>query len=70
MVINGELVPTEYYVMAKRVQMPVLVFCLPIDEKRIDANHKLIKEPDKIAIIHLLVAGSACIGSRVHAEPL
>ena len=40
-IINGELVPTEYYEMAKRVQMPAMMFCLRIDQKLIDRNRQL-----------------------------
>ena len=40
MIINGELVPTEHYEMAERVQMPTMVFCLRIDQKMIDSNHQ------------------------------
>ena len=41
LVINGELVPTSYYELAKQVQMPVMVFCHEIDQELIDANHQL-----------------------------
>ena len=41
LIVNGELVPTRYYELAKRVQMPVMVFCLQIDQKLIDRNHQL-----------------------------
>ena len=40
-IVNGELVPTEHYEMAERVQMPAMLFCLRIDEKLIDRNHQL-----------------------------
>ena len=41
LIVNGELVPTEYYEQTRRVQMPALVFCRRIDEKLIDPNHQL-----------------------------
>ena len=41
MIINGELLPTQYYEMAERIQMPAMVFCLRIDQKIIDRNHPL-----------------------------
>ena len=41
LIVNGELVPTEYYELAKRVQMPELMFCLRIDKNLIDPNHHL-----------------------------
>ena len=40
-IVNGELVPTEYYEQTRRVQMPSLVFCFSIDQKLIDTNHQL-----------------------------
>ena len=40
-IVKGELVPTEHYELAKRVQMPVIVFCFRIDENLIDPNHQL-----------------------------
>ena len=40
-IINGELVPTEHFEMAKRVQVPTMVFCFRINQKLIDSNHKL-----------------------------
>ena len=39
--INGQLSYNQVYEIKKRVQMPVLVFCHPIDENLIDKNHKL-----------------------------
>ena len=39
--INEELSCSPNYEIANRVRMPVLVFCLPIDEKLIDRNHEL-----------------------------
>ena len=44
--INGQLTYNQVYEIAERVQMPVLVFCHPIeenliDENLIDKNHKL-----------------------------
>lgn len=41
LVISGELVPTEHYELAKRIEMPVMMFCRQIDKKLIDANHRL-----------------------------
>ena len=38
--INGELIYDLYYEVAKRVQMPIMVFCFPIHRK-IDKNDKL-----------------------------
>ena len=40
-IVNGELVPTEHYEMAERVQMPAMVFCLRIDQNLLDRNHQL-----------------------------
>ena len=40
-IVNGELVPTEYYELARQAQMPSLVFCFSIDQKLIDADHRL-----------------------------
>ena len=40
-IVNGELVPTEHYEMAERVQMPTMSFCLRINQKRFDRNHLL-----------------------------
>ena len=39
--INEKLTYNPDYEIANRVRMPVLVFCLPIDEKLIDKNHQL-----------------------------
>ena len=41
MIVNGELVPIEHYELAKRVQMPAVVFCLRIDQTLIDRNRPL-----------------------------
>ena len=41
LVASGRLVPTRYYELSKRVQMPVIMFCLRIDPKLIDRNHQL-----------------------------
>ena len=41
LVIRGELVATQHYELTKRVQMPVMVFCLQIDQKLVDRNHQL-----------------------------
>ena len=40
-IVNGELVPTEHYEVAKQIQMPVVVFCIQIDQSLIDRNHRL-----------------------------
>ena len=40
-IVNGDLIPTEHYELAERVQMPAMVFCLRIDQKLIDRNHPL-----------------------------
>ena len=40
-IVNGELMPTEHYELAERVQMPAMVFCLRIDQKLVDRNHQL-----------------------------
>ena len=39
--INGDLSYSPDYEIVNRVRMPVLVFCFPIEEKLIDANHQL-----------------------------
>ena len=41
MSIKGELTYSPNYEIAKQVRMPVMVFCLPIDKKLIDKNHRL-----------------------------
>ena len=41
LVIKGELVPTSYYELVKRVQMPKIIFCLNYDTSSIDENHQL-----------------------------
>ena len=40
-IVNGELIPTEHYERAERIQMPAVVFCLRIDQKLVDRNHPL-----------------------------
>ena len=40
-IVNGELVLTEHYEMAERIQMPAMIFCLRIDQKLVDRNHLL-----------------------------
>ena len=40
-IVNGELVPTEYYERAKRIPMPAMVFCFRINQKLVDRNHPL-----------------------------
>ena len=39
--INEELTYSQDYEVASRVRMPVVVFCLPINEKLVDRNHLL-----------------------------
>ena len=39
--INGELTYNQDYEIVKRVRMPAIVFCLPVEEKLIDRNHQL-----------------------------
>ena len=40
--IQGELAYSpNYEIIISRTQMPVIVFCLPVDEKLIDKNHQL-----------------------------
>ena len=39
--INGELIYNPNYEIVNRTQMPVMVFCLPVDEKLVDKNHRL-----------------------------
>ena len=41
MSINGELTYTPDYEIVNKVQMPVMMFCLPVNEKLIDRNHQL-----------------------------
>ena len=41
MTINEELTYSPDYEVVIRVRMPVVLFCLPIDEKLIDRNHQL-----------------------------
>ena len=41
LVVSGELVPTKHYELVKQIQMPAVVFCLPIDEKLVDTNHQM-----------------------------
>ena len=41
LVIRGELVATQHYELAKRVQMPELVFCIRFDEELINRNYQL-----------------------------
>ena len=40
-IVNGDLVPTEHYELAERVQMPSMVFCLQIDQRLVDRNHQM-----------------------------
>lgn len=40
-IVNGELVPSQFYQLANEVQMPEIVFCFSIDERLIDKNQKL-----------------------------
>lgn len=41
LIISGELTPSEHYELVKEVQLPVMVFCLQIDENLVDKNHKM-----------------------------
>lgn len=40
-VVSGEMTTSQFYEIAESLKMPELVFCLPIDEERIDKNHRL-----------------------------
>lgn len=41
LVTSGDLVITRHHELTKKIQMPEIVFCLSINEKLIDPNHKL-----------------------------
>lgn len=41
LIINGELVYSQRYEVANEMQLPEMLFCLRLDEKRLDENHKL-----------------------------
>ena len=40
-IVNGELVPIEHFEMSEGIQMPAMVFCFRINQKRVDRNHLL-----------------------------
>lgn len=41
LVISGPLISAQYYEMAEQYRMPIMMFCVQIDQNRIDRNHKL-----------------------------